>query len=67
LLPKRGSKNPSASGRRPKGDGGDALREVVAVVTVIVILAVVLPAARFGGEKLALAPAGRPLAEKLTV
>ena len=42
------------------------LKEVVAVVTVIVILAVALPAARVGGEKLAFAPAGSPLAEKLT-
>src|ERR1700722_5493173 len=67
LLPKSGSKSPRASGRRSNGEDGGVLKEVVAVVTVMVILAVAPPAARVGGEKLAFAPAGSPLAERFTM
>jgi hypothetical protein len=50
------------------GDGGGPFKAVVAVVTVMVIFVVPPPAGRgVAGAKVALAPAGRPLAVKLTL
>ena len=58
---------PSASGKRSKGDGGGSFVAVVIVLTVIVIFVMDPPAASVAGVKIADAPAGRPLAAKLTL
>ena len=62
-------------GNRFKGEGSGGalfllfrlLALVGEVVTVIVMLACLPPAARVGGEKVAAAPAGRPAVEKFTL
>jgi hypothetical protein len=43
------------------------LKAAFAVTTDIVTFAILPPAVKVTGEKVAVAPAGRPLAEKLTV
>ncbi len=63
----RGSRSPRASGRRWKGNGGAAFNAVFEVSTVIVMVAVLAPAARVGEEKVAVAPAGKPVADMVTL